>query len=43
MMSLHLGPETLHLILDSDSLKSYHAIGRNDHRVDFNGLILTEE
>jgi hypothetical protein len=32
-----------HQILDSDSLRSYHAIGRNHHRVDFNALIQTNE
>jgi hypothetical protein len=29
----------MHLKLDSDSLKSYHAIGRNRYRADFNALI----
>lgn len=37
--SSQLRPSPLHLMVDSDSLKSYHARGRNRYFIDFNALI----
>lgn len=40
-MGLHRPLALQHLNLDSTSLKSYHALGRKHHAVDYIALILT--
>jgi hypothetical protein len=41
-MELHRPLAQQHLILDSTSLKSYHAVGRKHHAIDYIALILRE-